>query len=291
MIDVTVAYPAASSYVKHRRTDIRPLSAALMRENQKTNKYDSLAFRNGFVFVPFVLESFGAIGKEAKEFIGIIAKRSEESNQFYAYCLRRLSITLQKGNAIMQSKGMPRIAVSANYVNSDRRHQVPDIIRPYPLSSLSLSSLCNEYRYRHSYNINVNDNAISLPLPIIPPPIMNYGSRVPDALLPPPIPAIVIASLSSPNARASIHQEEEKEEKILNIVINNNDNNDIVEEEEKEEKKVDQSNSAIDLNDELPMNERVDSEETLTESININNLSIRPLTLIDELRSRLASVV
>jgi hypothetical protein len=135
MIDVSIVYPAGSTYVNAHSADIHSLAAASHRGKEKVRKYESLAHRNGMEFIPFILESFGAIGKEARRFISEIADETPESNQFYAYCLRRLSIVLQRGNSLMQMNGMKRLLINANSVGRDRQQAIDITIPPMIMSS------------------------------------------------------------------------------------------------------------------------------------------------------------
>jgi hypothetical protein len=142
MIDVSIVYPAGPSYVNRHHTDTRPSAAATHRAKEKVRKYDALARRNGMTFVPFIMESFGAFGIEARKFIKFISEQTADSFVFFLYCLRRLSIALQRGNALLQMCGAPRLFVDSSTTGYCQQ-QAPDIV---PImndnnnSSLSLSA-------------------------------------------------------------------------------------------------------------------------------------------------------
>lgn len=102
MIDVSIIYPAADSHSALAST--AQCAAATKRENEKREKYDRIAIRNGFIFVPFVIESFGAIGKCADQLIKELANCTNDASNS-SYFKRRLSIALQRGNALIAQEG------------------------------------------------------------------------------------------------------------------------------------------------------------------------------------------
>jgi hypothetical protein len=103
MIDVTVIYPAAASSVAGASR--AKLFAASQREDQKRAKYGQLAARNGMVFVPFVMESFGAFGRAATGFL----KELVDGSGLLTYFQRRCAIALQRGNAAIAREGIIRL--------------------------------------------------------------------------------------------------------------------------------------------------------------------------------------
>jgi hypothetical protein len=106
MIDVSVTYPGASSYSKQASKEQG--AAAARREKEKTDKYEKLAFRNGYIFVPFVFESYGMLGSHADKFLRDLC-HSSISNHFInqlQYFKRRLIIALYRGNARVAHEGV-----------------------------------------------------------------------------------------------------------------------------------------------------------------------------------------
>ena len=79
---------------------------SFLRQAARHSKYDELARINGFKFVAFALESTGAFGEEAMEFINSISALTDDPSLFYVYCMRRLSIALQRGNALVHAEGI-----------------------------------------------------------------------------------------------------------------------------------------------------------------------------------------
>ena len=105
MIDVSVTMAATPSFVQTLKTHERFLAAATSREQVKSRKYSSLAARSNMRCVPFVVESFGAMGKQAESFLRELSQETAEPHQFYIYALRRVAIVLQRGNAKVQRQG------------------------------------------------------------------------------------------------------------------------------------------------------------------------------------------
>jgi hypothetical protein len=102
MIDVSIVYPCADSHIGIASN--AQCAAAAKRENEKKTKYDRFANRNGYTFVPFVMETFGAIGKCAEQFIRDLSNTTnDESN--CDYFKRRCAIALQRGNALTMKQG------------------------------------------------------------------------------------------------------------------------------------------------------------------------------------------
>ena len=104
MIDVSVTAPDADSYLKLRSNTV-PLAAAKNRENVKDKDYEKLAQDNEMILVPFVMETHGAVGTKAKDFLTALSKNTMAPSQFYIYALRRLAVALQRANARVQAEG------------------------------------------------------------------------------------------------------------------------------------------------------------------------------------------
>jgi hypothetical protein len=110
LVDVSVTNPTAVSY--STKSAEHDLSAARAREKSKTVKYFDQAVSEHAHFVPFVLESFGAVGEQALNFIRALGSeavahgRFSSETSFANGMLRALSIALQKGNAQVASGGI-----------------------------------------------------------------------------------------------------------------------------------------------------------------------------------------
>jgi hypothetical protein len=66
-VDVSITHPSCPSYALQGSKS--PLAVAKLRESIKHNKYDAQALAEGTPFTPFVMETFGGLGKEAVGFI------------------------------------------------------------------------------------------------------------------------------------------------------------------------------------------------------------------------------
>ena len=80
------------------KTSIKAGEAAKIGESQKFLKYKELQDR-GFLFVPFVVETFGPWGNEAKKLIKEISKKINNSMAF-SFITQRISLAIQRGNAV-----------------------------------------------------------------------------------------------------------------------------------------------------------------------------------------------
>ncbi len=72
-------------------------------------KYGNLAAKEGSEFTPFVLETFGAIGKRAREL-------GENRKDFAANIVQTLSVALQRGNAYLQMQGAVAVRSGGRYL-------------------------------------------------------------------------------------------------------------------------------------------------------------------------------
>ena len=81
-MDVQVTHPAAPYYAISTNIASTPLGTARSREIAKHSKYDKQAKSEGASFYPFVMETYGGLGKEASVFIQKIGKLHAETNPF-----------------------------------------------------------------------------------------------------------------------------------------------------------------------------------------------------------------
>jgi hypothetical protein len=77
------------------------LAAASDAQRLKHRKYDAECARHGWKMVPFVLETYGAKGAEARQLLQRLAPHSIDRSpeEFLAHAERVLSVVLQVGNA------------------------------------------------------------------------------------------------------------------------------------------------------------------------------------------------
>jgi hypothetical protein len=135
MLDVSVTCPSAKSYRSAASKHV--LSAAMKRAKEKNSKYSAACQKVGTVFVPFVLESYGAFHHKAEEFLQQISKQqydnSTEQHEFLAYARRRIAFAIQKGNADIAQIGVRNLHRVA-LLPSSRQDDLPMPPRAPPIS-------------------------------------------------------------------------------------------------------------------------------------------------------------
>ena len=72
-IDVSVINPLAPSYLRYK-------DPKTSREKAKTASWGGHAKRTGVELIPFVVDVYGGIGKQAKEWLGDVAKAAALRN-------------------------------------------------------------------------------------------------------------------------------------------------------------------------------------------------------------------
>ena len=85
-----------------------PGRAAYTRAKSKITQYDAVAKRRGFLFVPFVLDTFGHFGAAARQFLldvssQLIAIQTDSAGPFanlYSTLVIAVATSLQRGNNI-----------------------------------------------------------------------------------------------------------------------------------------------------------------------------------------------
>ena len=80
-VDVLVKHPVA---LRNLRSAMKSLGSSAVGEEEKIKKHKLKANKVGAVFVPYVVESFGGIGKEAEAFNKIVADFGEQYNSQYS---------------------------------------------------------------------------------------------------------------------------------------------------------------------------------------------------------------
>jgi hypothetical protein len=104
-IDGTVVHPSCQSMFK---VASKPLGAALQREKEKDKLYLARTQALGSRFYPVVIESFGAIGPRARDFIRLLSHEASMNSvhKLYGltvtnYILRSLAVVLQVSNGVI----------------------------------------------------------------------------------------------------------------------------------------------------------------------------------------------
>ena len=115
MVDVTVIHPLGSQQVG--RACKTTAAAAVAAEKRKESQWEEFADRPQYEFVPFALESYGALGPQAVEYVkelGSVASASGRvpKSVFVMNAYKILSCALQKGNARMYAMSLTAVARS-----------------------------------------------------------------------------------------------------------------------------------------------------------------------------------
>ena len=101
--------------------------ATIARETAKHRKYDNLCEQYQWRMVPFVMETYGALGKEALQYINEIIADCEHPLSAQNYLLNCLSVALQIGNGSVANIGILRkqqirMNKDRHYVKKMRAH-------------------------------------------------------------------------------------------------------------------------------------------------------------------------
>jgi hypothetical protein len=105
VVDVTVTRPTAKTVLRLRRGV--PLAAAAAAEKRKHNSYDDACDRDGATMVPFAVESYGAMGKQAQKLLLKLADALEElsAEAFLRHASAVVSVALQCAEGQLGARG------------------------------------------------------------------------------------------------------------------------------------------------------------------------------------------
>ena len=83
-------------------------------EHRKRGKYEALCKHRGMELVPFAVESHGGVGSSARKFLHQLASVGCEltAEAFLTDALIRISVELQRGNALVLQDGMQQLRVA-----------------------------------------------------------------------------------------------------------------------------------------------------------------------------------
>lgn len=105
MVDASLIHPCAPSYLPKGRY-------ARDREKAKRTRYAAMVERAEHKFTPFVLETYGAMGLPAQDFLRWLANEHSDdetaSDAFYRHGMAAISFALARGNAHISSQGVLR---------------------------------------------------------------------------------------------------------------------------------------------------------------------------------------
>src|SRR6185503_16393147 len=114
MLDVVVSHPCSPSRLSLPGA---PLTVAKYAESRKTSRYSSILPSSTSAFVPFALETFGALGPQALSFVKRLSALSRDSfsSSLPSHpILPSLAILLQRCNAYILSRGVLLSSVSTS---------------------------------------------------------------------------------------------------------------------------------------------------------------------------------
>jgi hypothetical protein len=108
LLDVTIVHPTAPSNLTHSQKILGQAEAA---EKLKLNKYEEISLEQHCIFIPFVIETYGGLGRKAQDFLNelsifaidhaMIRSRFDIVNGLrYA-----IACSVQRGNALIASAG------------------------------------------------------------------------------------------------------------------------------------------------------------------------------------------
>ena len=127
LINVAVARPTTLTHLQgsaSRGAHLQPLVAASQAEKRKHDSYDAECAKHSWKLVPFVLESLGAKGGEARQLLQHMAAHSvDKSPQAFLNHADRL-LSLQVGNAHVSAQGTADLLL-ASYRQGNSDVSVP----------------------------------------------------------------------------------------------------------------------------------------------------------------------
>jgi len=91
-----------------------PLISTHRRATEKVSKYKEIASVNNYELIPFIIETYGGIGKAATALLKRMSVHSREysSKEFLIHAYSRLSVCLQSSNANLILLSMQQLATS-----------------------------------------------------------------------------------------------------------------------------------------------------------------------------------
>ena len=113
IVDVVVTHPAAPTYVQAAAREDG--ATAKRAEDDKRREFRRFADGAQYEFVPFALESFGRLGKDARSFLSLMGDVAAADGRvskaaFVSTAHRELSCALQRGNGLMYTRSLFNIA-------------------------------------------------------------------------------------------------------------------------------------------------------------------------------------
>jgi hypothetical protein len=107
LIDVSVTRPTSTMNLSNNKDDVTIQAgvASSIVEKRKHDHYDEECKKHGWKLIPFVLETYGGLGKEATKLLLDMAESADSALAFIQHARNVLSVALQCGNADISSLG------------------------------------------------------------------------------------------------------------------------------------------------------------------------------------------
>ena len=152
-IDVRVTHPTSVSYITVACQG--PLRAAEAAAQEKRRRYAAMAHAEGATFVPFVIETFGGFGKDAKAFIADLARFASTTSQVWSAAETRFMVraevqralfegNLRVANAVLQESNPIRYASGRYHAvapNSEDDSDHPATSADHPATSAATETV------------------------------------------------------------------------------------------------------------------------------------------------------
>jgi hypothetical protein len=135
-IDVRVTHPTSLSYVETACQG--PLRAGEAAAQEKRRRYAAMAHADGAEFVPFIVETFGGFGKDARIFIADLARFAATTSQVWSAAETRFLVraevqralfegNLRVANAVLQESNPIRYASGRYHAVAPRPRRAPTL--------------------------------------------------------------------------------------------------------------------------------------------------------------------
>jgi hypothetical protein len=175
-IDVSCTRPTnASSLSSQPAVTHTPLISTVVRAQQKMRKYTPIAQANGYTLLPFVVETYGGMGKEALRVLQYLAAHAPDSPQvFLRHAHSSLSVVLQRGNALVALIGQQQLNVRRQREHKSMREAIQRCRHYGQLGSMEqqrqwldpdISAVHAAVSHSHAHSHSLSPSLSSLPPP------------------------------------------------------------------------------------------------------------------------------
>jgi hypothetical protein len=138
-------------------------------------KYTPIAQANGYTLLPFVVETYGGMGKEALRVLQYLAAHAPDSPQvFLRHAHSSLSVVLQRGNALVALIGQQQLNVRRQREHKSMREAIQRCRHYGQLGSMEqqrqwldpdISAVHAAVSHSHAHSHSLSPSLSSLPPP------------------------------------------------------------------------------------------------------------------------------